>query len=396
MIKPQKLYLFSAFLCGLVVMAIEMSASRVLAPYFGNSLYVWTNVIGLVMVALAIGYYLGCRVSYLRPNSNLYFLLILITGAWTLLTPFIARVLLPILSTGFANLYTVTLAGSFISVCVLFVLPLLFLGMIVPFTVKLYVHDLPTLGSASGKISTISTAGSLVGTFFPVFVLIPVFGTMNTFIFLGILLILLSALGLKNKWILIFGISFFLLFFLTPKVFAGECVIASDESPYGFISVTEDESGIRRLHVENQIGTQSIYDPSDPISGDRYYYGYFAVLPAMIENPKDVLILGHAGGTFTRLYNEYYPELSITGIEIDPAVTNMANEYMGLLDADVNIVHADARTYVLNTDQKYDLILVDAYHSASIPAHLATSEFFELCKSSLTEGGILAINVASS
>ncbi|QQR55288.1 fused MFS/spermidine synthase [Candidatus Peregrinibacteria bacterium] len=172
-------------------------------------------------------------------------------------------------------------------------------------------------------------------------------------------------------------------------------MIAAVDSPYGFIFITQDEKGLRRLHIDTIMITQSVYDPSSSLLDSHYYYNYFAVLPTMLEDPQSVLILGHAGGTFTRLFNAYYPELEITGVELDPEVSALSKAYMGLDSAKLDLFHSDARAFLLQSSQRYDLILVDAYHGASIPAHLATREFFELCAEHLNEGGLLAVNVAS-
>ncbi len=393
--KNSALYYVSAFISGLAVMAVELSAARLLSPYFGSSLYVWTNVIGLVMVALAGGYYFGGQLADKRPHSEVYFALIFITGLWTLFIPFFAPLLFETLVASFENLALIVKWGSFFAVAFLFVLPMFMMGMIVPFTVKLVIKDVKHVGSLSGQISMVSTAGSLVGSFLPAFVLIPYLGTTNTFVFVGLLMIFNAAWGLKKWWVFLCAVAGIGLFWLTPPVYASGDVIHAEDSPYGYIFVTEDEEGVRRLHIDNPLGTQSIYDPDSVLPEERYYYSYFGLLPSMMQEPTKVLILGHAGGSFTRIFNTYYPELEVTGVEIDPAITKVAEEYMGLSEADVEIVHADARTYLLTTDENFDLILADTYHGMNIPPHLATEEFFTLAQSHLSEGGVLAINVAS-
>lgn len=394
--QKHALYYFSAFICGMAVMAVEISAARLLSPYFGNSLYVWTNIIGLIMVALAAGYYFGGRLADKNPHREPYFALIFLTGVWTVLIPFVAPALFENLMGGFSNLALTVKWGSFFSVAFLFTAPMLLLGMIVPFTVKLVIKNVATMGSESGQISTISTLGSLMGTFLPGFVLIPMLGTTKTFIFVGLLLIFLAAFGLRKWWTGLLALAGLGLFWLVPPVYASENMVYAEDSPYGYIFITEDESGVRRLHVDNPLGTQSVYDPASVIPDDRYYYSYFGVLPAMMVAPKNVLILGHAGGSFTRIFNAYYPELEITGVELDPAVTRISQEYLGLSDATVNIVHADARTFLESTEETYDLILIDTYHASNIPAHLATREFFALAESRLSEDGVLALNAASA
>ncbi len=394
--KSRALYYVSAFLCGAVVMGVELSASRLLAPYFGNSLYVWTNVIAVVLLALAAGYAYGGKLADKKPDPRLYFFLIWGTGLWILLIPFFAAPLSIFLLHISSNLSLAVRMGSLVVMAILFLIPMFVLGMIVPFTLKLKAHGLADLAATSGKLSMVSTLGSLLGTFLPTFVLIPLLGTTKTFLFLGFVLLFLAAYGLRKP--LLFLSTFVLLtsFFFVPSVYADASIIAAQDSPYGFIFVTEDEAGLRRLHIDSPLGTQSLYDPNSPILSEAYYYNYFAALPALMEAPESVLILGHAGGSFTRLFNAYYPELEITGVELDPAVTEISKQYMGLDEATVSIVTADARAYLLSTEEKYDLILVDTYHGTSIPAHLATQEFFNLCAEHLKPDGILALNAASS
>jgi len=396
------IYYFAAFVSGLAVMAVELSASRLLAPYFGNSLYVWTNVIGLVMLALALGYFFGGRVSDKYPRPELYFGMIFVTGLWVAMIPVVAPNLLPILLGGFAKLSSAVLFGSFIAIFVLFMVPMFFLGAVVPFTVKMVTDNVKRVGTYAGQVSMISTAGSLAGTFLPAFFLIPIFGTTRTFVIIAVLLLALAAIGLKKWWAVLMLLICSLFFWLVPSVLSNDAVIVTVDSPYGFIFVTEDESGRRELFIDSVFGIQSVYDPSESLT--KEYYAYFATLPAFLGvdreavavGEEDLLILGHAGGSFTRIYNEFFPEISVTGVEIDPAVTEIGEEYMGLADADFEIVHGDARSYLHFAEENYSLILVDAYNAASIPAHLATTEFFALAKGHLRDGGILALNAAAS
>lgn len=395
-ISSSLLLFITAFVSGLAVMAVELSGTRLLAPYFGTSLYVWTNVIGLIMLALAGGYFFGGILADRAPRLSVYYFIIFATGIWVLFIPFIAAPLFGFLSHGLGELASVVRFGSFVAVAILFIVPMFLLGMIVPFTVKLLLARVEQAGRVSGRVSMVSTVGSLVGTFLPAFVLIPIFGTTRSFVLLGCLLLVLSSVGLKKVWLFILAILSSGLFWMVPPVYADDAIIISQESPYGFIFVTQDEDGLRRLHVDQALGSQSIYDPSGTLLPERYYYSYFALLPTLIENPKEVLILGHAGGSFTRILNEFYPDLKVTGVEIDPAVTEIAMESMGLEDLNVEIIHADARSFLINSQNLYDLILIDTYHNASIPSHLATQEFFSLTKSRLSAGGVLALNIAAA
>jgi predicted membrane-bound spermidine synthase len=387
------LYYWTAFFSGMAVMVLELSFSRLLAPYFGNSLYVWTNVIGLVMLALSFGYILGGRLADSRPEPKVYFALVFSAGLLSLFIPFLLPLLMPWIAGFFSNLSLVIILGSFLATFAFLVLPMLYLGMIVPFTVKLVTSDFKHLGESSGRVSMVSTAGSLLGTFLPAFLFIPWLGTPRTFLLMGFILILISAYGLKNKVLLGIAAASVLLWFIAPPVLAHGSIIYQEESAYGNVFVTEVD-GIRNLYIDTTLGVQSIYDPANPVT--RGYYPYFALLPSYINEPETALILGHAGGSFTRVLNAYHPNLNLRGVELDPAVTRAAEATMDLLDSEVEVIHGDARAYVNSSDQTYDLIIVDAYHLLHIPPHLATQEFFKLLSERSSSGGLVALNVASS
>jgi len=393
--RPSFFYYITAFAAGMAVMVAELTLSRLLAPYFGTSLFVWTNVIALVMLALSAGYYFGGRLADKNPQPTLYFLILGGAGVWLVALPFFAPLLFQANLLFWANLAALVQWGSLLSVSLLLLVPMVFLGMIMPFSVKLIAQDMAHLGRDSGRVSMVSTAGSLLGTFLPALVLIPTVGSSRTFILMGLLLVLLALVGLRRYWALgLAGLCGVLLLW-APPVFAMSGLIYDDESAYGHVFVQEKEGGVRNLFIDTVFGIQSVYQPN--LELENHYYSYFGLVPAMLPpGAHKVLILGHGGGIFTRVYNALYPDLEITGVELDPAVTEAGRKTLGLDDLDVNIVHSDARAFLNASEESYDLILVDAYHSTSIPPHLATQEFFALVGEHLNEGGIMAMNIAST
>lgn len=374
-------------------MAVEMSASRLLSPYFGNTLFVWTNLIGLIMLALSIGYFWGGRLADKNPVPQAYFLLILFAAIWILFLPFYSKLVVSSVLSIFPTLVGLVQWGSFISVLLLLIVPMVLLGMIIPYTVKMLALKIKDIGGVAGRVSSVSTIGSILGTFLPAFVFIPFLGTTKTFILLGVLLFFVAAVGLRLWWVYILAAASVVLFWFVPPVFADSAIIVEVDSPYNHIFVKERESGRREFYLNNQFGMQSVYEPAGPLV--KEYYSYYSVLPEMAENTKKILILGHAGGSFTRIFNAYYPEISITGVELDPAVTFIAKEYFHLDSANVEIVHADARSFLNTTSEKFDLIIMDAYNVTFVPSHLATQEFFQLVDEHLNEGGVLAMNAIS-
>jgi spermidine synthase len=390
--KKSLIYYFCAFFTGLAVMAVEFLTTRMIAPYFGNSLYVWTNIVALVMLALAAGYFFGGKLADKNHSEKIYFSIIAVTGIWILLLPFFSQAVLTSLVEVSPDLSFMVRWGSFLGVFILIVLPEMLFGMLVPYTLKLLAKNISDIGKLSGRVSAVSTFGSIMGTFLPAFLLIPYVGVSKSFVILGAMLILISLLGMrKNLFALIVLPAFFLLS-IVPEVYAFPSIIYSDNSPYHFIFIKQEGERLE-LMLDSQFGIHSVYDPSTPIL--KEYYSYFGVLPQLLKEPKKVLILGHAGGSFTRVLNTFYPELDITGVEIDPAITEAAKKYMALDEADVEIVHGDARAFLLKSSEKYDLIFIDAYYSTGIPAHLTSDEFFALVKSHLSENSLVALNVLS-
>lgn len=393
--RPSFFYYITAFAAGMAVMVAELTLSRLLAPYFGTSLFVWTNVIALVMLALSAGYYFGGRLADKNPKPSLYFLLLGGAGLWLVVLPFFAPLLFQANLLFWSNLATLVQWGSLLSVSVLLLVPMLFLGMIMPFSVKLIAQDMAHLGRDSGRVSMVSTAGSLLGTFLPALVLIPTVGSSRTFILMGLLLVFLALVGLRRYWALGLVCLGGILMLWAPPVFAMPGLIYDDESAYGHVFVQEKQGGVRNLFIDTTFGIQSVYQPNLELG--NHYYSYFGLVPSMLPpGAHKVLILGHGGGIFTRVYNALYPDLEITGVELDPAVTEAGREVLNLNDLDVNIVHSDARAFLNASKESYDLILVDVYHGSSIPPHLATQEFFVLVAEHLNAGGIMAMNIAST
>lgn len=386
--KTRSLVYLSSFVSGMAVMAVEMTASRWLAPYFGSSLFVWTNVIGLVMAALALGYYFGGRLADDNGTHEAYFLLFIFSGVWMLILPFVATFFVQYLTGLFLSLSSLVVLGSFFAILALFVFPMFLWGMILPYSVKLVTPKLNELGKDAGRVSALSTLGSLLGTFAPAFVLVPYLGTELTFIAMGAVLLVLGVWGLPKAW------PSLILAFLAPLLYLGmshlyeEDVLASVESAYQRVFLKEHEGQIE-LYLDDAFGVQSIYNPNSVLGEE--YYSYFSPLPE-INQAENTLILGHAGGSFSRIFSYYYPEMKIMGVELDPAVTTLARQYMELSDS-VDVVHGDARQFLQTSDELFDLIVLDAYDVLSIPPHLATVEFFKSVQQSLNVEGIFAVNV---
>ncbi len=401
-IKNQNKYLyFVAVISGMVIMAVEMAASRLLAPYFGTSIFVWTNVIGLVMLALSLGYYFGGKLSDKYHSKTQLMQIILLASLLIIIIPLLVRPVADLTTIDIfkANVSSIIiLVGSFFSTLLLFVLPILLLGMVSPYIIKLLSITNENIGNISGSVFAFSTIGSIIGTFISTIVLIPTIGTKRTIIASALTLMLLSIIGLlkKNKkYLLIFLIFFPVLFLNIYSIKSNANAVYETESAYQYIQVIEQIDGTRHLLYNEGIGINSVYNPNNNIS--RYYYDYYNLLPEMLEKKElDILIIGFAGGTIANQMKYFCEDkiINIDGVEIDNEVIDISKKYFDTNDKGFNIYNEEGRMFLKQAEKKYDLIIIDAYNNQlQIPFHLTTEEFFKLIEEKLHEKGMVAINV---
>jgi spermidine synthase len=382
------------FAAGVGSLATEISASRLLAPYFGNSTIVWANVIGLILASLALGYWLGGRVADRRPTPRTLGAIVLAAGCLIAVIPFVARPLLDLSVEGLDRVSAGAAIGSFFGVLVLFVPPVLLLGMVAPFAIRLAITDLESAGTVAGRLYAVSTAGSLLGTFLSALVLIPAVGTQRTLLASAALVGFGGAALLGRPWFVLGAVLAGLLLIPPGSVKAQKGLLFEDESRYQFIQVVERD-GARRLYLDEGLATHSVWRRNDVLTGGVWdtYLAVAALLPRL----ERVAMLGNAAGTAARAFAHFYPGVRMDGVELDPAVSKAGRRYFGMGRIPGLEVHdMDARTYLRQTDRRYDLIVVDAYRPPYVPFYLATREFFELVRKHLTPGGIVALNVATT
>lgn len=397
-----KFPLFLAFTTGMCIMAVELTASRLLAPFFGTSLFVWTNVIAVIMVALAVGYWLGGRISERRPKISVLLKIILAGGALCFLIPFATEPLSLFLLKDFAA-FTPTswliLIASFVATLMLFFVPIMLVGMTSPFLIKILSIGHNDVGNVSGTIFSISTVGSIIGTFLPSLIFIAWVGSKKTILIFAVILILISAFGLvrRRHYAYLFVVIFILGPVFTPAGLRPEAAtLVETESIYQYIQVQEQE-GMNYLIYNEGTGTQSVYHPEKFITG-HMYFDIMAASPALFEKKDvDVLNIGLAGGTAVRSMTNLFMDsksISIDGVEIDKKVVDIAKKYFDLNLSNLNIHVADGRIFARLSQEKYDLIFVDAYsNQVYIPWHLTTDEFFKELLDILNERGIVALNL---
>ncbi|MBA2461833.1 MAG: fused MFS/spermidine synthase [Actinobacteria bacterium] len=382
------------FGAGTGSLATEITASRLIAPYFGSSTIVWANLIGIVLAALALGYVLGGRLADRRPERRPLGLIVLAAALWVAMTPFVAR---PFLDASVSNLDDASagaVIGSFFAVLLLFAPAVVLLGMVSPFAIRLAISDVATAGAVAGRFYALSTAGSLVGTFVPALVLIPLVGTQRTLLGTAVLLALSASLLLGRKLVVLAAALAALVAVPPGAVKAEPGLLHEEDSLYQFIQVVERADGRRVLRLNEGVAVHSVWRRDTVLTGG--VWDAFLALPPLLGRPlESVAILGNAGGTTARALGVFYPSAEIDGVELDPAVSRVGRRWFGLGDNPRLTVHdADARPFLRRTNRRYDLIVADAYRQPYVPFYLATREFFRLARERLTPGGILALNVA--
>jgi spermidine synthase len=383
------------FTAGAGTLATEISASRLLAPYFGSSTIVWANIIGLILVYLALGYWIGGKVADRRPEPRLLGWIVLVAALVIAVLPFVARPVLDLTVQGLDTISVGAVVGSFFAALLLFAVPVTLLGAVSPFAVRLALDDVTQAGAVAGRLYALSTLGSIVGTFVSAIVTIPLIGTQRTMLGAAALLVLAAALLLGSRWqILTIGMAA-LLFVPAETIKATSGLVYETESAYQYIQVLQRPDGSRVLRLNEGVVNHSVWRPSTVLTGGEW--DMFLTVPPLLDNPpKTMLVIGNAGGTTARAFGELYPDVRIDGVEIDPKVTEVGRRYFGLDDnARLHVITADGRPYLASTDKRYDIIAIDAYHQPYIPFYLATEEFFELVRDHLNPGGAVALNVAT-
>ncbi len=395
------------FTAGLVTLGMEMSASRLLEPAFGNSQLVWAALIGLILLSLAAGAALGGALADRFPHRRGLDLTLTAAGLAVALVPLLSPPVLQLANQGMANFAPGLLAASLLAVLLLFALPAVLLGTATPWAVRLSLTGLDDAGRTAGRLSAIATAGSLIGAFLPVLWLIPAFGTRWTFFLLALLLLLvvsLSALRRPHRWAPLAALLLVLVLALAllaqpPGVRAawddgrsGE-LIYEDESAFNYIAVRQWGSE-RHLKLNDGIGIHSVYHPDAVLSNG--IWDYFLLAPLFRElPPQNLLLIGAAAGTVAGLYTDIYGPLPITGVELDPQILQVGADYFGATWPNYTAIAADGRRWLTQqpADVTYDVIAIDAYRPPYIPFQLTTVEFFHLVQSHLSEDGVVAINV---
>ncbi|MBQ8961068.1 MAG: fused MFS/spermidine synthase [Ruminococcus sp.] len=383
-------------------MAVELGASRLLAPYFSSSQIVWTIIIGTIMIAMALGNIYGGRSADKHPDPDRLYRRILVAAVWIAAIPFLGKLVI----VGVTALLVVTVStnfliwAAFLTCMIVFVYPLFLLGTVTPSLVKYTVDSLDDSGKTVGTLGAFNTIGSIIGTFVPTFISIPAVGTAATFIiFSGILLVIGAAYFIsvkRGKAGAAVSAGLFAVCGVLSQVmgfaFWEKDLAYEGESVYNYLQV-KDDAHRTALSTNVLFGVQSVYMKSGELSG--LYYDYAMAAPLMAKGSgegTDILILGNGTGTFAKQCLSYFDGISAEGVEIDDKITDLAREYFDLPE-EVKVTTYDGRAFLNVCEKKYDVIMVDAYQDITIPFQMSSVEFFEQVKGSLREGGVMVVNM---
>ena len=397
--------MLTVFVAGMTTLGVELSASRLLDPFFGNSIVIWANLIGLVLIYLAVGYWVGGRWADRDPRESTLYQITAWAAFAVGVIPFISVPILRWSVQGFADYNAGILVGSLLGVLVLFSVPMTLLGCVSPFAIRLAMREVEHSGHVAGSVYALSTVGSILGTFLPVLLLIPNIGTRRTFLFFSLLLLVISLVGLLRRsprlgliycWMVVVILALGL-FWSAGPIRADENTVFETESQYNYIRVVQHGDDYW-LRLNDGVGIHSVYNPDHVLTYGIWDYflmaPYFNPPPHTADRVDSLLLIGLAAGTASRQYTAVYGDIPIDGVEIDPRIIAVGRQWFDMNQPNLNAVAADGRYYLETVDRRYDVIAIDAYRPPYIPFHLTTVEFFSAVPDHLTEEGVVVVNAA--
>jgi MFS family permease len=289
------------FTAGIGTLSTEIAASRLLAPYFGSSTIVWANIIGLILIYLSLGYWLGGKIADRRPDPRVLGILILIAAASIAVLPFVSQPILDLTIRGLDAVSVGAVVGSFFAALALFAVPITLLGCVAPFAIRLAIADVETAGSVAGRLYAISTVGSILGTFLSAIVLIPLIGTQRTMLLSAAILTASAALLLGRRWQIATVAIAALLAIPAGTIKATDGLIFETESTYQYIQIVERDDASRVLQLNEGVTAHSVWRADTVLTGSEW--DMFLIVPPLLERPVErMLVIGNAGGTIARAF----------------------------------------------------------------------------------------------
>ena len=391
----------TVFICGAIGMILELIAARVLSPYVGSSNLIWTTIIGVMLISMSIGYWLGGKRADKDPNINNLSTTILLGALTTSLIPIFETVLVK----NFANISDNLVLIALVTSAIIFGIPSFVMATVSPFAVKLRDKEYSNVGEISGT-SSLSTIGSIFGTFLAGFFLIPTFGVRAIVFGTTVVLLILSITLYENKtrkfymMIAIIAIAIFSFQTIGKVIYdrANPDVIEDVDSEYSRIlikQVSANDTTYKTMQVEN--GLESYIDEETGEMGARYLY-YYDLADYYLKDFKSTLMIGGAAYTYPTHYLDKYEDKTIDVSEIDQKMTELAVEQFNLdiNNERLNIYHQDGRRFLNTTDNKYDVILIDAFKGLNAPFELTTYEAMKNARNILNDNGMVITNIISS
>lgn len=383
-------------------MILEMVGSRVLAPYFGTSIVVWTSLIGIILGCLSLGYWWGGKLADEKPSMRILAFIVLMAAGFIALIALSKSFVLGFLQERTSSLHLASAAATLF----LFAPPSILLGTVSPYAVRLKIMDVQHSGKTVGSLYAISTLGSILGTFLAGFFLIGFFGTTNILLVLSVILVITSLLAsLRDRLVKLTVMGILLVLFVgsgTYDAYLAGLEFYDMDSHYNRILIyntTDEATGkTMRVMVTGPRGKQSAMYLDDPIVLACEYTKYYGLAPHFKPDMKKLLMLGGGGYSFPKYALSHYPDARMDVVEIDPRVTALARQFFTYKDDPrINVFHEDARTFLNKTHMVYDVILCDTFSSHySIPFHLSTRECIEKLYGALVDGGVVFVNILSS
>ncbi len=384
---------------GAAFMSLEIAGSRLLAPHFGNSVFVWGSLITVFLAALSLGYFVGGIVADKHPSFLWLNGLLVLVAVLIGLIPWLAHPTCRMLVGMGLGEQTGPLAASLL----LFLAPSVCMGMVSPFSVRLAARDLSTMGRAAGTLYAVSTLGSILGTLLTTFALIPHFGVssivrgQSLVMFLLPLGMYLSLKASKAPMAVTVLLAATCLALPSPPASGlrdGEVLVLDEDTPYHNISVVEYQDRVRMLKFDRYTEGGITIEP--PFRSIFHYTDYFHLAWLLKPDAQSALFIGAGGGIGPRTFHSMNPDMHVEVVDIDERVLEIAVEHFEM-PASLPTAAQDGRMFLFDQPRKYDIIVLDAFTiGGRIPFHLATSEYFELCKQHMSEDGVFVMNTNSS
>lgn len=412
-LTPDRIALLTlVFVGGVASLALEMLGPRLMAPFFGTSLFIWANQIGFTLIYLSLGYYIGGRVADRHPSMRLLSAITAVAAIFAGLIPFISGPVLNAAAIALNSEIPNVFLGSLFAVVLLFSVPTILLGMVSPFAIRLMARDVGTVGRSAGDLYALSTVGSIIGAFLPVLVLMPDLGVRRSFFLIAVTLLAASLWGLRPRERIGAAIpgALLLLPLLLPQVFAlgplkgvsgiGSGVIITErESLYNFIQVVREPDGTTALLLNEGHAIHSTYYPGRVLEGAWWYTDYTLVAPyfstsAAVNAHPRLAVVGLAAGTVAKQYTAVYGPVPIDGVEIDSEIVDVGRKYFAMNEPNLHVTIADGRTFMRFSHATYDVVLVDAYKPPYIPFQVATKEFFQETRAHMAPDGVVVLNTS--